>query len=387
VPEQRGVVLASDAERERAALLLRDAAAEGRLTLEELSDRVASAYSARTSTDLDGLVRDLPALAAVTPVPERRRPTRWVIAVMSGARRKGRWRPGDRCAAVAVMGGCKLDLRDAEISGQQIQITAVAVMGGVTIIVPEGIEVEVSGLSVMGGKNVKVADVPPRPGMPEIHVRALAVMGGVEVRSKPVRRLKPARRSAIAEVEVRASSERRSLRPASAPDGTVTILFSDIEASTELNARLGDVRWLELLRAHHAIVRRELRQHGAFEVKAQGDGFMIALPSARRAAQCALAIQRAIEEELGDHADGPIRVRIGMHTGEAIREDEDLYGRNVSVAARIAEHAGAGEVLASAVVKQLAESGGDISFENERVLALKGLGDQVVYTVVARSRE
>jgi class 3 adenylate cyclase len=189
--------------------------------------------------------------------------------------------------------------------------------------------------------------------------------------------------STIDEVEARVRSERRSLRPASAPDGTVTILFSDIEASTELNARLGDGRWLELLRAHHAIVRREVREHGGFEVKVQGDGFMIALPSARRAAQCALAIQRAIQAELGDHPDGPIRVRIGMHTGDAMREDDDFYGRNVALAARIAEHAQAGEVLASAVVRQLAESGGDIFFEDERVVQLKGLGEQAIYTVVA----
>jgi class 3 adenylate cyclase len=193
--------------------------------------------------------------------------------------------------------------------------------------------------------------------------------------------------STIGEVEARVRSERRSLRPASAPDGTVTILFSDIVGSTELNARLGDVRWLELLRVHHAIVRRELSEQGGFEVKVQGDGFMIALPSARRAAHCALAIQRTIRAELGDRPDGPIRLRIGMHTGEAMREDDDFYGRNVSLAARIAEHARPGEVLASAVVKQLAESGGDISFEDERVVELKGLGEQAVYTVVAGPSE
>ena len=71
-----------------------------------------------------------------------------------------------------------------------------------------------------------------------------------------------------------------------------------------------------------------------------------------------------------------------MHTGEALREDDDFYGRNVSLAARIAEQAGPGEVLASAVVKQLAESGGDIAFEDERIVALKGLGRQALYRVV-----
>src|SRR5437588_863015 len=109
--------------------------------------------------------------------------------------------------------------------------------------------------------------------------------------------------------------------------------------------------------------------------------------AAALAPQCALAMQRAVQSELGDHPDGPIRIRIGMHTGDAMREDDDFYGRNVSLAARIAEHAKAGEVLASAVVKQLAESGGDISFEDERVVELKGLGEQAVYTVVAGRRE
>jgi hypothetical protein len=191
VPEHRQGVLASDAERDRVAVVLRDAAAEGRLTLEELAERVAAAYSSRTSTELDALTRDLPTLATVTALPERRSRRRWIIAVMSGASRKGRWRPGERCAAVAVMGGSKLDLREAEITGPRLSITAVAVMGGVTIVVPEGIEVDVSGLSLMGGRDVRVADVPPRPGTPVIRVRALSLMGGVTVKSKPLRRRLP----------------------------------------------------------------------------------------------------------------------------------------------------------------------------------------------------
>jgi class 3 adenylate cyclase len=212
---------------------------------------------------------------------------------------------------------------------------------------------------------------------------AAPLLAGVGTRTSP----ELAHPSTIDEVEARVRSERRLLRPVSAPDGTVTILFSDIEASTELNARLGDVRWLGLLRAHHAIVRREVVEHDGFEVKSQGDGFMIALPSARRGAQCALAIQQAVNDELSAHPDGPIRVRIGMHSGDAIRDQDDFYGRNVALAARIAEHARAGEVLASAIVKQLAEHGGDIAFENERVVELKGLGEQLIYSVVAGGGE
>ena len=170
--------------------------------------------------------------------------------------------------------------------------------------------------------------------------------------------------TSVGDVASTVGSERPSLRPATAPDGTVTVLFSDIEGSTELNERLGDVRWLELLRAHHAIVREQVQQHGGFEVKSQGDGFMIAFPSARRGVQCARAIQDAIDDRLGDHPDGPIRLRIGLHTGEAIREEADFYGKNIVFAARIADEARGGEILASSVVKQLTESAGDLSFEN-----------------------
>src|SRR5207244_8137411 len=98
--------------------------------------------------------------------------------------------------------------------------------------------------------------------------------------------------TSVDEVAAKIREERPSMRSITAPDGTVTILFSDIEASTLVNERLGDLRWLELLRTHHAIVRDQVREHGGYEVKAQGDGFMIAFPSARRAVQCARAMQR-----------------------------------------------------------------------------------------------
>jgi class 3 adenylate cyclase len=189
--------------------------------------------------------------------------------------------------------------------------------------------------------------------------------------------------TSVHEMASKVGSERPSLRPAAAPDGTVTILFTDIEGSTQLNERLGDVRWLELLRAHHAIVREQVHGHGGFEVKSQGDGFMIAFPSARRAVQCARAIQDAIDAALGSHVDTPIRLRIGLHTGEAIKEEADFYGKNIVLAARIADRARGGEILASSVVKQLTESAGDLHFENERELELDGLaGLHTVYRVL-----
>lgn len=181
-----------------------------------------------------------------------------------------------------------------------------------------------------------------------------------------------------------ANEERPDLQGAAAPDGTVTILFTDIENSTALNERLGDKRWFEVLRAHNDTVRKCVGSHGGYEVKAQGDGFMIAYPSARRALECAISMQRHLA--VAGDGDGalaePLRVRIGLHTGEAIEEEGDFYGRSVTLAARIADEAEGGEILASSLVRELAASGGDITFEAAGEVRLKGLrGTQRVYRV------
>jgi len=163
------------------------------------------------------------------------------------------------------------------------------------------------------------------------------------------------------------------LRQHAAPDGTVTILFTDIEGSTEMTERLGDRRWLELLHAHNAIVREQVQAHGGFEVKSQGDGFMLAFGSARRALQCAIDTQRAFAKHNEAHPEEPIRVRIGLHTGEAIKEAEDFYGRHVILASRVADQAEGGQILASSLLKELTESAGDIRFGEGRKVELKGL--------------
>ncbi|MEA2396602.1 MAG: eukaryotic-like serine/threonine-protein kinase, partial [Thermoleophilaceae bacterium] len=180
-------------------------------------------------------------------------------------------------------------------------------------------------------------------------------------------------RSSIDAVAEAVEDERPDLSGAAAPDGTVTILFSDIEGSTAMTERLGDRRWLEVLREHNSIVRAHVGEHGGFEVKSQGDGFMVAFSSARRALDCAIAIQRAFATQVEEQADEAVRVRIGMHTGEAIRERDDFFGRNVILAARIAAQADGGEILVSSLLKELAESSGDIAFGEAREVALKGL--------------
>jgi class 3 adenylate cyclase len=228
------------------------------------------------------------------------------------------------------------------------------------------------GLGCHGAPLLARRSRPPRPAVPE------------RTHRQPQRpHAAPDPLSSVDEVASSVAAERPSLRPAAAPDGTVTILFSDIEGSTALNERLGDVRWLELLREHNSVVRRHVQEFGGFEVKAQGDGFMVAFASARRAIECARAIQEAMAADLGDHPDGPIRVRIGLHTGEALRDESDFYGKNVVVAARITDEAQGGEILVSSVVRQLTESAGDVGFENAREVELAGLaGTHVVYKVV-----
>jgi len=156
-----------------------------------------------------------------------------------------------------------------------------------------------------------------------------------------------------------------------------------------MNERLGDKRWLELLREHNAIVRKQVKAHGGFEVKSQGDGFMLAFQSGRRALECAIGIQRALaERNTGVGATGrspqgaassaptpdqPISVRIGLHTGEVIKEGHDFFGKHVNLAARIAAQAQGGEILVSSLLKQLTDSGGEMEFGEGRELALKGL--------------
>ncbi len=169
------------------------------------------------------------------------------------------------------------------------------------------------------------------------------------------------------------SDERPDLSAHVAPDGTVTILFSDIEDSTLMTERLGDERWLEVLRAHNSLFRRRLREHGGFEVKSQGDGFMLAFREPERALACAVDIQRDLEAAQVED-DERVRVRMGLHTGQAIREEGDIFGRSVILAARIAAQARGGEILVSAPLREAADgSGNGFAFDDGRELELKGL--------------
>ena len=178
------------------------------------------------------------------------------------------------------------------------------------------------------------------------------------------------------------STEDPNMSRLSQLDCTVTVMFTDIENSTMLAEKYGDTQWMQVLRAHNDIVRRSLRKFGGNEIKSQGDGFMLAFPSARRALNCAVEIQQEVDRHGHVHPDQGVRVRIGLHTGEAIAEGGDLFGRHVILAARIAGHAEGGEILVSHLVCELVAGADDITFDEGEEVELKGLsGTFIVHQV------
>ncbi|WP_030667001.1 DUF1707 SHOCT-like domain-containing protein [Streptomyces cellulosae] len=213
VPELR----ASDADRERVAEILRDALAEGRLDMEEFGERLDATYKARTYGELAPITRDLPAAAGTDSAPRVSMtkepapdgswagritgdggPPAWAVAVMSGFQRKGRWTVPRRFNAFAFWGGGEIDLRDADFAAGEVEINCIAIMGGVQVIVPPGVEVVVRGIGVMGGFDHREEGVLGDPGAPRVIVTGFAFWGGVGVERKLPRaerqRLKEERR-------------------------------------------------------------------------------------------------------------------------------------------------------------------------------------------------
>jgi class 3 adenylate cyclase len=156
------------------------------------------------------------------------------------------------------------------------------------------------------------------------------------------------------------------VRPAPEPDRVLaTVLFTDIVGSTERAARLGDRGWRDLLRAHHAVVRRELARFRGREIGTAGDGFLATFDGPARGIRCADAIRDAIRQ-LG------IEVRAGLHTGEIEILDDDVGGIAIHISARVVASAGPGEVLVSSTVRDLV-AGSGIQFEDRGIHTLKGV--------------
>ncbi|AGS69850.1 DUF1707 SHOCT-like domain-containing protein [Streptomyces collinus] len=212
VPDLR----ASDADRERVGEVLRDALAEGRLDMEEFEERLEATYKARTYAELTPITRDLPAGGTVAPRPvsftkEPVAEGSWAgrivggegsstsgVAVLSGFQRKGRWTVPRRFSCFAFWGGGEIDLREADFADREVEINCVAIMGGVQVTVPPGVEVVVRGVGIMGGFDHPDGDGRPEPGAPRVVVSGFAFWGGVAVERKVTRaerqRLKEMRR-------------------------------------------------------------------------------------------------------------------------------------------------------------------------------------------------
>jgi class 3 adenylate cyclase len=171
-------------------------------------------------------------------------------------------------------------------------------------------------------------------------------------------------------------TERTRVRRLFGLRGTLTIMFTDLENSTQITDRMGDTRAQEYLRTHNAILRELVKAHDGLEVKGQGDGFMVVFTSARMGVRCAVAIQQKLAEYNAASPETPIVVRIGLNLGEVIAEDDDFFGTAVILAARIASKANGGEVLVSELLNNVIAPAGEFTTVNRGLARLKGFSKQ-----------
>ena len=178
------------------------------------------------------------------------------------------------------------------------------------------------------------------------------------------------------------AAKRPDLTPHTSPEGEVTLMLSDMKNFTEMTVRLGDFAAREIVREHNRIIREQLEAFDGHEVDTAGDGFLVAFKSPVDGVHCAIAIQQALEVRNATAAE-PIRIRIGLHTGEALKDADKFFGRTVILAARIGGTAEGGQILVSDLVQKLVADVGSMRFGESREVALKGISQsQMVVDVL-----
>jgi Domain of unknown function (DUF1707) len=193
LPNHPREMRASHADREQVADILRAAAGDGRLDIDELEQRLEQVYAAKTYGELEPILRDLP--LASTPAVRQGHPVgaprdriggvpagSTAIAIFGGAERKGQWVVPSQFSAFAMFGGVDLDLREAKFETPEVRITAVAICGGIDIKVSPDVVVQVEGAGIFGGFGRPGDAPPPAPGAPVVRVDGVAIFGGIDVK-------------------------------------------------------------------------------------------------------------------------------------------------------------------------------------------------------------
>ena len=177
------LVRIGDADRERGAGLLRDHTVEGRLTLEEFAQRLDEVFAARSEQELVAALRELPDQPAAPPTPKRRA---WLVTLLGSVQRRGRWAAPRRIFAFSLLGAPDFDFRQASVTGD-VRITSISLVGALTAIVPPAVDVELGGLALIGGNDLRGADAvaPPIAGSPTLRIRSYALIGGARVTFAP----------------------------------------------------------------------------------------------------------------------------------------------------------------------------------------------------------
>jgi class 3 adenylate cyclase len=208
LPAPATALRASDADRDAMVLALREHVAAGRLTLEEFSERTERALAAKTIDELEGIDRDLPGGSGA----ERpgRRPKRFTGVFFGATERTGRWRLPRLGLAFVLFGDADLDLRQAELGGSVSSLTAFVLFGNIDLYVPEGVDVDLGGLTVFGHRREWGRDVQPLPGTPLLRVNVFSLFGTADVWRVP---LAWARRSLREVIRALEGGEHRELPP------------------------------------------------------------------------------------------------------------------------------------------------------------------------------